>query len=387
MVYFDFRTFFRLVYLSIFRWRDISPRLTFKLVIFFIRFFGVFPAISLFRAICFLFDEIFFGKYSKIEIKNPVFIVGNLRSGTTLIHRIMARDERQFFCFRVWEIIFPAIIQKKILSYMGFIDRLIGQIGSKFLVYFESRLVNNFNKLHPTSLFYPEEDGFLLLHIVSAPHIMLFFPFEEKDWLLRFDQLASHKDRNRIMTFYRNCIKRQAYFEGNKALLLSKNPGFSAKIDSLYEYFPGCKIIYMVRNPLEVIPSILSMASSVWHSNIDMEPSYLLQEKVYETAKYYYTYPLERLERRPKESYLVVNYEELVSQPSQVIKTIYQRFGFEITPEFLQALQEEDEKAKRYQSGHVYSLNQFRITREQIVSDLRTIFDRFHFDTKELTAQ
>lgn len=293
----------------------------------------------------------------------------------------MARDKNKFLYFRVWEIMFPAIIEKKILSYIGFIDRLMGHIASKFLAHLESRMFKNFSKLHSISLFYPEEDGFLLVHIVSSPHLMLFYPFKKIDWILRFDQLASQKDRNRIMTFYINCIKRQAYFKGNKGLLLSKNPIFSADIETLYEYFPNCKIIYMVRNPLEAIPSMLSMASYIWHSRIDMEPGYPHQEKLYEIAKYYYTYPLERLERRPEDSYILINYEELVSEPSRVIQAIYQRFGFELTPGFLQALQEEDENAKGYKSNHDYSLDQFHITREQIVSDLRSIFERFHFDT------
>ena len=379
-MYFNFKTFFRMAYLSFFKWRSTPARLTPKRIFFLVGFFLTFPIVQLFNAICLLLDEVLFPGYRKVELKKPVFILGNPRSGTTLIYRIMARDE-QFYCFRTWEIMFPAIIQKKFISLIGRIDRMMGSLVKKCIKSFEARLFHKFNKMHQTSLFYPEEDEMLLIHIFSSLYLMWFFPFDELAWTIRFDEACRHEDRKRIMTFYKNCVKRQAFFKGGRGYFLSKNPALSSKIDSLYEYFPGCKILYMARNPLEVIPSILNMGHQIWHSATSVEASYPQQDKVYETAKYYYTYPLARLEQSPEDSYMVINYEDLVRQLSQVIQTIYQQFGFEITPKFSQILRDEDRKAKGYKSSHVYSLNQFRFTRKQIVSDLRSIFERFGFST------
>lgn len=378
-MYFDFRTFFRLAYSSFFKWKDIPSVLSFKRLLFLIGFFTIFPVVQLFNAICFLLDDIFFPKYRQIELKKPVFIVGNPRSGTTLIHRIMAKDEEQFFFFRTWEILFPAIVQKKVLSFVGRIDHLIGSIFSRGIKRIESRLFHEYNKIHKIGLFSPEEDDKLLLHIFSSLDLIWFFPFEEVNRFANFDQLVGSEDQKRIMTFYKNCIKRQAYFKGNKGYFLSKGPASSAKIDSLYNYFPGCKIVYMVRNPLEVIPSMINMAHHIWISTTNIEADYPLQDQVYNTAKFFYNYPLARLEQAPQDSYVTISYEDLVRQPGRAIQTTYQRFGFEITTEFLQVLREEENKIKSYKSRHVYSLDQFRFTREQIVSDLRHIFERFGF--------
>jgi hypothetical protein len=100
-MYFDFRTFFRLAYLSFFKWKDTASPLTVKRFLFLIGFFLIFPVVQLFNAICFLLDEILFSEYREIEIKKPGFIVGAARSGTTFIHRLMARDEGQFFFFQI----------------------------------------------------------------------------------------------------------------------------------------------------------------------------------------------------------------------------------------------------------------------------------------------
>jgi hypothetical protein len=111
---------------------------------------------------------------------------------------------------------------------------------------------------------HPEEDDVLLIYIFSCIDLTWFSPFpEELGWLSHFDQVATLEDRKRIMTLHKNCIKRQAYFKGNKKHFLLKNPAASSKIDSLYEFFPDCKIIYMVRNPLEVVPSIIISAEFV----------------------------------------------------------------------------------------------------------------------------
>lgn len=383
-MYFNFRAFFRIAYFSFFKWRGTPARLTPKRILFLLGFFLTFPIVQLFNAICLLLDEIFFPGYRKVELKKPVFITGNFRSGTTFIHRVMARDE-QFFCFRTWEIMFPAIIQKETISLIGRIDRLMGSIFSKGLKRFESRFFHDFNKMHKVSLFSPEEDDKVLIHSFAHMDLIWFFPFfEEFKWLKEFDQLASPKDRKRVMTFYKKCIKRQAYFKGNKGHLISKSPLASSRINSLYEYFPECKIIYMVRNPLDVIPSMINMAHEILYSTINIETGYqipIFQDKIYDTIKYYYTYPLDQFELKPQNSYVVIKYEDLVREPGQVVQAAYQQLDLEFNTRFLNILKEEDEKMKNYKSSHIYSIDQNKLTREQIVSDLHDIFDRFAFDT------
>src|SRR5580704_1043802 len=41
-------------------------------------------------------DEIFFRGYRKVQIKEPVFIISNPRSGTTFLHRLISLDEENF---------------------------------------------------------------------------------------------------------------------------------------------------------------------------------------------------------------------------------------------------------------------------------------------------
>src|SRR5687767_9602780 len=58
--------------------------------------------------LCWLIDEIFYADYRRQTI-TPVFIVGQPRCGTTLLHRTLARDRETFFAVRHLEWRYPFI--------------------------------------------------------------------------------------------------------------------------------------------------------------------------------------------------------------------------------------------------------------------------------------
>jgi hypothetical protein len=380
-MYFNFRGFFRVAYLSFFKWTTTRTPLTLRRVLFLLVFFTIFPIVQIFNAICLLLDEILFPGYRKVNVRSPIFIVGNGRSGTTFIHRLMSKNENMFFCFKTWEIIFPAIIQKKIVSWFGQIDRLMGSIFSKLIKNIESRLFADFNKLHKVSLFSPEEDDKVFMHSFAHLDLLWFFPFfDEFYWLQNFDGVAPPDDRKRMMTFYKNCIKRQAYYKNHSGHLLSKGPFASAKVGSLLEYFPGCKIIYMIRNPFEVIPSAINFAHEIWSSTLNIDVDYRFRERVYEGVLHYYNYPLERLQGEAPGAYAIIKYDDLIAQPALVVQMACRKVGIEADAGFINMLQEEERKATRYRSDHVYSLEKVQISKEQVAVDLGNILKRFGFE-------
>ena len=112
-----------------------------------------------------------------------------------------------------------------------------------------------------------------------------------------------------------------------------------------------------------------------------MEKDYKLNDKLYEAIKHNYTYPLNRFELESQNSYVIIKYEDLVREPTKVIQAACKQLELEFSTRFLNILEEEEEKVKNYKSGHIYSLDQIPLTREQIVSDLHDIFDQFAFDT------
>ena len=139
-------------------------------------------------------------------------------------------------------------------------------------------------------------------------------------------------------------------------------------------------LIYLGRNPLDVIPSYISTMRYGWRFFGDPLEDHEVRDYVLDMAQHWYTYPLGRLESAPRDSYIVVRYDDLVGDPEQTVADIYDRFGLDVSAAFAQVLREETEKARNYHSLHRYSLRQMGLAHEQIVTAYRDVFDRFGFD-------
>jgi len=348
----------------------------------------LFPAYTLLEIanwLGFLLDEIFFRRYRDVEVKEPVFIVGNARSGTTFLQRLLARDEENFTSMKLWEIVFaPSISQKKFWMVLERVDRRLGSPITKQIIRLENRWFKSFGRMHKLSLFEYEEDEFILFHIFSSAWLVFVFPFNDDLWpFMRFDDDLPLKYRMRIMAFYKRCVQCHLFVFGKGRRFLSKNPAFSPKVESVGETFPDAKIICMVRTPFKVIPSVFSMARQLYNSFTSPVEPYPVPEVMYNLITHWYRHPVEKLEECVPERKAVLKYTDLVQNPEHTVVNLYERFGFKMHPRFHQILRQETEKARTYKSRHVYSLEQTGITREQVVSCYKDIFERFSFDTME----
>ena len=205
--------------------------------------------------------------------------------------------------------------------------------------------------------------------------------------LTYFDAAVRPSDRARIMTFYRRCLQRHLYAHASDRVrtkrYLAKNPSCCPKIDTLFQRFPDARFIYLARNPLETVASYISGVDHGWRLLGDPVEEYGCRDYILEMAGHWYRYPLECLDRAPQDSYILVKFDDLVGDPEQTIRDIYQHFDLAISPAYAQALREEAERARTYRSKHEYSLEQVGLTREQVVADYRDVFDRFGFDGGE----
>ena len=184
------------------------------------------------------------------------------------------------------------------------------------------------------------------------------------------------------MRFYRDCLRRHLFARNSDKKFLSKNPTFSPKVDSLYEFFPDAKIIYLVRNPLDTIPSIISWMSYEWKQFSDPAENYLFKDYMLELAKEWYEYPLERFSKAPTDSYVILRYEDLVRNPKQIVTGIYEKFGFELSPEFEKTLNETNQREISFKSKHQYSLRKMGLSKRKILKTFDFVFKRFGFDTR-----
>ena len=382
---FNFKLFLKQIRQSLWPAEGHNTRLTLRRIGVLLLLFPVFVIFKLLQVIGFAIDDLFFKDYQKQELAQPVFIIGNPRSGTTFLHRLLAKDDHNFSTIRTWEIYFaPSVFQRKLVWAIQAVDQKLGGAVQRWLMRQEQKTWFN-NHMHKVSLWEAEEDESLLLAIWDSIFTSVFFPHPD---LVRkyamFDKGVPRRERRRIMRFYRTCLRKHLYAHNTGKKFLSKNPAFSAKVASLYEFFPNAKIIYLVRNPMDTVPSLISWMTYQWSQFSDPADEYIYRDYLVQLAKEWYEYPLEQLEKASPESYEIVIYDELAQDPQGVITRMYEKFGFEVSDDFAAALERANIAAKTYKSKHRYSLERIGLTKKQLVEKFRLIFDRFGFDTGKL---
>jgi hypothetical protein len=382
---FNFRGLLRFTYKSLFKSRGTNYRLTTKRVGLLLIAYPIYFLVELVTWLGLLLDEVFFPGYRDVEIRQPVYIVGNPRSGTTFLQRLLARDEETFNSMRTWEMLLaPSITMRKIFWALSRLDRRLGGPLHRLLGMLEESWQED-NVVHRIAIRAPEEDEYLLVHIFSTLKIWLYAAMvDEAAPYTYFDSRMPEEEKRRILGFYKGCIQRHLYAHGDSDKhYLAKNPHFSPMVDALYNTLPDAKIIYLARNPLDMIPSYISLKEDEWHLLGSPVEKYGSREYILDMAEHWYTYPLGRLEQAPQDSTIVVNFNDLVENARQIVREIYDRFGLELGPAFDEILQQAAERARDHESEHEYSLREMGLTREEIVTRYRPVFERFGFETRD----
>jgi len=384
-VAFDFAGLARFTYKQLFKSKGTPFRLTPKRIGLVLLVYPLYVLVQIATWAGFLLDGIFFRDYRDLEIREPVYIVGNPRSGTTFLQRLLAQDEKTFISMRTWEMLLaPSVTMRKLFWALSSLDGWLGKPLARLLGMLEEGWQED-NVVHRIALRAPEEDEYLLIHIFSTLKIWLYVAMlDEVERYTYFDSQMPEEDKRRIMTFYTRCVRRHLYAHGSSDRhYLAKNPHFSPMVDTLYRHFPGVKIIYLARNPLDMIPSYISLKENEWQLLGNPSEPYSSREYILDMAHHWYEYTLKRLDQAPQDSAIVVNFDDLVTDARAVVVSIYEQFGFELSPEFDQVLRKATRQARSHESEHEYSLQEMGLTRERIVTKYKQVFERFAFDTKD----
>jgi omega-hydroxy-beta-dihydromenaquinone-9 sulfotransferase len=386
---YNFRLFWRMAIRSFFQSKNTYGKLTGKRIKFLIIFYTVWPLVSIITWLCLFLDDLIFPDYKKQPIEKPLFILGNFRSGSTFIHRLLSRDSGMFTSMRTWDIfLMPSITQRKFFWGLARIDKIFGSPLVNRLKGFDKRSLGQV-RIHKISLFDPEEDENILLHAWSTFFVSFLFPFlDDLPPYQFFDDAMPAAEKKRIMGFYRDCIKRHLYATHSQGTrhFASKSPASSAKIETLLEFFPDARILYLARNPLDMLPSTISWLSYAWHVFSEPDEKYLYRDQVLALTKYCYHHPLNFIDQNPSPSKMILNYDDLIRLPDQAIRSIYEQFGYAESPGLEKIIQTAIDETVTYQSDHVYHYEEMGFSREEILREFDDIFERFNFDRREPNA-
>jgi hypothetical protein len=352
-------------------------------------FYLIFPWVELFNAACLALDGLFQRGYRQVPVRAPVFIVGNARSGTTLLHRIMSLDSERFRVFEAWDLLLPAAIQKRALAGARRLDRAVGRPVGRWLERLQGRLLGRADTIHRLRLDAPEEDELLFMHCFATALFSLLFPVLAVEPYRHFDALPERK-RGALMAYYRGCVQRLLLQDSPRPprQLLSKNVMFAGKLGSIREAFEGARLVYVVRNPYESVASLHSMVERLWGLQLrfggSSAYSRTISQGITATSLASYALALGELDRWDGKAVATVRYEDLIRDPVGTVTRIYEQFGFSMSDGFQARLEAAGAEVRGYRSGHVYELKDFGVSEEEIYRGARDVFARFGLDDRGL---
>ncbi|MCB1677232.1 MAG: sulfotransferase [Halioglobus sp.] len=338
------------------------------------------PPMTAFHAACFLLDYLLFPRLWQQRVVKPVFIVGHARSGSTLVHRLLAADGDTFSYFLYWETFFPSLLQKKVIRALGWVDQhwLGGPIKRRLAAWDEKKF-GKFRHIHNMGLWKSEEDQFVMRAAFVTPQWSLDVPMMDVIDIFHVDQMPAQK-RRRWLHYYRECVRRQLLLNGGNHIHLSKNPTMSGWVQALIDTFPDARIAVVMRDPTQCMPSVLKLVELSWRGKGWQREDYaeslrILTEISFDT----YHHPREVLARNPDTPQIVVDYRELTAQPRNTVHKIYAAFGMTVSDDYDAYLLAQEDKERSHSTRFEYSIDDYELSRERIERELATFFDEYHW--------
>ncbi len=301
------------------------------------------------------------------RIGRPVFIVGINRSGTTLLHRLMVRDQR-FWALRLYELIQPVLPTGEYSTVLGTPDDPRLARTEKAFRSFE--IFEAMEGVHPVGLNEPEEDFPIFKTAFSSWTFAAQFHVPDYcRWLAAHGLGDAYAFHYRLVQHY--TWQRLQTRPEHRGQWLFKMPFHLMELQTLIDTYPDALFIQTHRAPGEVMGSWNSLVERA--RSVAMEPLSAEETGAEQLAfmsgmlngatRFRTAHP--ELEHR----WVDVDYVDLIDNPMKVVRDIYRRFGWPLeqtADNEMKAWLLQQADRRRREARHSYLLEDFGLTSGQV---------------------
>ena len=301
------------------------------------------------------------------EVRRPLFVTGLPRTGTTLLHGLLAQDPANRVPLH-WETVYPSPPPDRARHLR---DRRI-DAAERQLRWFH-RLNPDIRKIHPVGARLPEE-----CQIITS-HSFLSFQFQTthavpsyQGWLEAHDLRACYASHRRFLQHL------QWRCPGERWVL--KAPPHLFGIEALFATYPDAGVILTHRDPCEVAGSLASLTTVLRSTFSDAVDPVAVGEEM--NARW-----ADGMARalRARDAgcaapaqFCDVHYGDLLRDPIGTMRQVYAHYALPFTPtaeERMRRFLAENPKDKH--GRHQYSLAQFGLSPEREAERYRFYRERF----------
>lgn len=253
---------------------------------------------------------------SKNAVTKPIFIVGFPRTGTSLLHNLLAQ-EPGYQAPLMWELHEPALSDSE--SAKQAMKKKVQQFVNA-----NNMLAPNLKNVHPMFVNGSEECLKLLENSFFSPTFLLYnrAPDYEK-WMLA--QLGGEA-ANFAYQMHKVQLQLLNINHSRRGTWVLKSPAHALLVNNIRQVYPDSLLINTLRSPVESIASFCSLAEtirSIFDHTIDRHEIGQLALRFYEHSCTEYG----DLIRRSPNGIVEVSFSALRNSPAETLQKIYELLG------------------------------------------------------------
>ena len=285
-------------------------------------------------------------------IKRPVFILGLVRTGTTMVSYLMDADPatRSLLRWEAYNVTPPAApgatrSDPRCLLEKAQDEERIKQNPGMFNTHFEAAD-------GPTECVHMLAQDFRSMMFTALTSTPVY-----ADWLLYCDMSSAYEHRKRVFQILQST---------NPGRWVLKMPSDSVFIPWIFRTFPDARVIWTHRDPYEAFASSFSMRSkarTIFNKDIDID---YMRCKWPLQLSLHLRRPLELAQERPNDIYHLY-YDDMTANPIAEMKKVYSWLGDEWTVNAETGMNQWLQENQQNRFGkHSYSLNEWGFTKKDI---------------------
>lgn len=316
-----------------------------------------------------LLDNVLFPKLARTKVEKPIIIVGNPRTGTTFLHRFLV-DNRFGTGMHLFRSLYPSILQQKLIP--PFLPLLEKVSPARFHQSAAHETNLSSVETDDVTVFFRYFDGFFLYGF--------FLAWDEADRMNLVD--PQQRDTTQRDFDWLEAVWRRSMVAQGSNRIVAKLFTTGPRTPAFLQRFPDAHILYMVRDPVEVIPSTFSLVTGVldnafgyWSLPEATRARY--NERLYTGLvmlfrRFHEDWAAGRIDRK---RVMVVSYDRMMRNFDGLMDEMIGFFDIQPTEAQRAAIRKTAEEQRAYKSKHTYKLEKYGLSAERIRKDCAFVYE------------
>jgi len=262
-------------------------------------------------------DREIYPEIGRQEIRAPLFIVGLPRSGTTLLHVLLAADPAHRAPL-TWEVMSPSPPTSKDR------DQRIRQASRNLAML--RWLAPTFESVHATGAELPQECVSLMSPTFMSDQFDTMYNVPSyREWFFSQDLRPAYE-------FHRRSLQQLQFRKSGERWVL-KAPAHMFSAPTLLSTYPDARFVQIHRDPVEAVASVSSLVTILRRVfSDDVDPIQIGRDAMSYWAQALKTF-LRVRDQLPPECVCDLRYDDVRRDPIAVARSVYRHFGWPLSSE------------------------------------------------------